>query len=207
MNFCFNVDKLKALLAGTSQAALSQDGGHRLFESGFYRGVTSGILETLQLLGASKFLAECILRDLLPADVDPYCLPNDYTMQRKTGPFKVHEHFNGYELENVVTGERHWLSDGVNCVPLNDRGDYLAPGSPGFIEAWEDQFNSDEDTTLAAYFTTVVNVIDSHSVNCFICHELVDERECVPGPDGEGEICPRCQAAGHGKDPHDNDDL
>ncbi len=35
--------------------------------------------------------------------------------------------------------------------------------------------------------------IDRHSVNCFICGELADERECCTGKGGEGSICPRCQ--------------
>lgn len=35
--------------------------------------------------------------------------------------------------------------------------------------------------------------VDRHSVNCIKCHELVDERECVPGPGGEGDICVKCQ--------------
>ena len=35
--------------------------------------------------------------------------------------------------------------------------------------------------------------VDAHSVNCAKCGELVDERECVPGPDGVGDICPKCQ--------------
>ena len=34
--------------------------------------------------------------------------------------------------------------------------------------------------------------IDSHSVNCFLCHRLFDEREGMKlSP--EGEICPKCQ--------------
>ena len=35
--------------------------------------------------------------------------------------------------------------------------------------------------------------IEKHSVNCFICHELVDERNCIHGNNGEGNICPNCQ--------------
>ena len=35
--------------------------------------------------------------------------------------------------------------------------------------------------------------IESHSVNCLNCGLLVDERDCVEGPDGEGSICQRCQ--------------
>ena len=38
--------------------------------------------------------------------------------------------------------------------------------------------------------------IDKHSINCYFCNALVDERECVQaddynGNDG-GEICPKC---------------
>jgi hypothetical protein len=39
--------------------------------------------------------------------------------------------------------------------------------------------------------------IDKHSVNCYFCNELVDERDCIPADnynnfDG-GDICPKCQ--------------
>ena len=37
--------------------------------------------------------------------------------------------------------------------------------------------------------------VDSHSVNCIRCSNLVDERECTTGEDGEGDICPVCQNA------------
>jgi hypothetical protein len=40
------------------------------------------------------------------------------------------------------------------------------------------------------------NWLDKHSVNCYFCGELVDERECIPADeynnnDG-GDICPEC---------------
>jgi len=35
--------------------------------------------------------------------------------------------------------------------------------------------------------------IDRHSVDCRVCGELVDERECINGPGGEGSVCPKCQ--------------
>jgi hypothetical protein len=35
--------------------------------------------------------------------------------------------------------------------------------------------------------------IERHSVNCIKCGALVDERECIEGPGGEGSICPVCQ--------------
>ena len=34
--------------------------------------------------------------------------------------------------------------------------------------------------------------IDRHSVNCFACGKLVDERECTPGVGFEGDICSEC---------------
>ena len=38
--------------------------------------------------------------------------------------------------------------------------------------------------------------VDKHSVNCYFCNALVDERDCLPadpfnGGDG-GDMCPRC---------------
>ena len=44
-----------------------------------------------------------------------------------------------------------------------------------------------------------MNWIEKHSINCYFCGELVDERECVPntkeygGNNDGGEICPKCQ--------------
>jgi hypothetical protein len=39
--------------------------------------------------------------------------------------------------------------------------------------------------------------IDKHSVNCYFCNSLVDERECIPADrynnDDGGDICPTCQ--------------
>ena len=41
------------------------------------------------------------------------------------------------------------------------------------------------------------NWIDNHSINCYFCGELKDERECIPANeyndnDG-GDICTECQ--------------
>ena len=43
--------------------------------------------------------------------------------------------------------------------------------------------------------------IDRHSINCYFCHALVDERECMPADpyndeDG-GNVCPDCLANLH----------
>jgi hypothetical protein len=34
--------------------------------------------------------------------------------------------------------------------------------------------------------------IERHSVTCIACGDLVDERECFEGQDGEGSVCPKC---------------
>jgi hypothetical protein len=37
--------------------------------------------------------------------------------------------------------------------------------------------------------------VKRHSVNCISCSTLVDERNCQPGLNGEGDICPACLKA------------
>ena len=36
-------------------------------------------------------------------------------------------------------------------------------------------------------------VSDRHSVNCFFCHDTVDERTTVRNLNGEGEVCQQCR--------------
>ena len=50
---------------------------------------------------------------------------------------------------------------------------------------WPDGF-LDEDGWYEDWY-------DRHSVNCSTCNALVDERNCIPGPNGEGDIGPKCQ--------------
>lgn len=38
--------------------------------------------------------------------------------------------------------------------------------------------------------------VDKHSVNCCVCNELVDERDCIPNAEEGGDICPNCQKKG-----------
>lgn len=39
--------------------------------------------------------------------------------------------------------------------------------------------------------------IDRHSVNCYYCADLIDERDCMPADkwnnNNGGDICPKCQ--------------
>jgi len=46
--------------------------------------------------------------------------------------------------------------------------------------------------------------VDRHSVNCIKCSELVDERDCIPGPGGEGDICRKCQNLRPVKESYEN---
>ncbi len=78
----------------------------------------------------------------------------------RPGRFRVDEHFNGFSLTDTETDKNHWLSDGVNCILHPDfQGDetemadmFLPPGGDLFCDLWAEQFNSEIETTLEAYF-------------------------------------------------------
>lgn len=81
------------------------------------------------------------------------------------------------------------LQDGVGVVKV----EMTVPPTEIEIEEY-DQY--EEGSFLAQVDDsrdTVPGWVDRHSVNCAKCAELVDERTCVPGPGGEGDICPKCQ--------------
>lgn len=65
--------------------------------------------------------------------------------------FRVNEHFNGFELEHIHTGRKHWLSDGVDAL-FDDADKAINPGTTGFCEKWAAFFNENESQTLEAYF-------------------------------------------------------
>lgn len=76
----------------------------------------------------------------------------------RVGQFTVCEYSAGFALCDELTGEEKWLSDGVDalrvCIDEHDIGEVtLSPGCPFFVEAWEDSFNDDADTTREAYFS------------------------------------------------------
>ena len=65
--------------------------------------------------------------------------------------FAVIEHFNGFSLRHLPSGEEHWLSDGVDVI-FDAEGNALSPGDPEMIERWTEIFNVMPSETLEAYF-------------------------------------------------------
>jgi hypothetical protein len=64
--------------------------------------------------------------------------------------FSVIEYSSFFAVRHNPSGDEHPMGDGVDTL-FNDE-DALCPGTPGFVEAWEDCLNHDEQETLAAYF-------------------------------------------------------
>lgn len=65
--------------------------------------------------------------------------------------FCVIEYSSFFAVRHNATGDEHPMGDGVDTLFDND-GTALSPGSPGFVETWEETLNSDEHSTLEAYF-------------------------------------------------------
>jgi len=87
--------------------------------------------------------------------------------QVKCGRFIVHEHFNGFSVEDSHTGQSHWMSDGVDCVHTGDSEDpfdCMPPGGELFCREWACQLNSCEQETLEAYFPETWSEEISHEL-------------------------------------------
>lgn len=65
--------------------------------------------------------------------------------------FKVEEHLSHFSVRHIRTGRTHVMGDGVDQI-LDDDSNTMTPGSPGFIQTWEDCLNQDPWETLRAYF-------------------------------------------------------
>jgi hypothetical protein len=65
--------------------------------------------------------------------------------------FTVVEHSSFFAVRHNPSGDEHPMSDGVDSL-FDEDGHALSPGTPGFIETWEEVLNADEDSTLEAYF-------------------------------------------------------
>jgi len=65
--------------------------------------------------------------------------------------FKVNEYSSGFSVTDTVTGEDHWISDGVDLLST-PTGKSVSPGSKTFVEKLERSLNVNPDETLEAYF-------------------------------------------------------
>ena len=65
--------------------------------------------------------------------------------------FEVIEYSSFFAVRHIPSGEEHPMGDGVDTI-FDEDGTALWPGTPGFIETWTEALNSDQQTTLEAYF-------------------------------------------------------
>ena len=65
--------------------------------------------------------------------------------------FTVVEYSSFFAVRHNPSGDEHPMGDGVDTL-FDDKGHALCPGTPGFVETWEEVLNTDEDSTLEAYF-------------------------------------------------------
>ena len=65
--------------------------------------------------------------------------------------FSVIEYSSFFALRHNPSGDEHPMGDGVDSL-FDEDGNALKPGTPHFVETWEQVLNADEQTTLEAYF-------------------------------------------------------
>lgn len=65
--------------------------------------------------------------------------------------FTVVECSSFFAVRHNPSGEEHPIGDGVDTL-FDPDGHALCPGTSGFVETWERVLNTDDDSTLEAYF-------------------------------------------------------
>ena len=65
--------------------------------------------------------------------------------------FSVIEYSSFFAVRHNASSDEHPMGDGVDAL-FDTEGRALSPGTPGFVEAWEEALNCDENETLEAYF-------------------------------------------------------
>lgn len=65
--------------------------------------------------------------------------------------FSVIEYSSFFAVRHNPSGDEHPMGDGVDTL-FDESDRALSPGAPGFGEASEQALNSDEQSTLEAYF-------------------------------------------------------
>lgn len=65
--------------------------------------------------------------------------------------FSVVEYSSFFAVRHLPSGDEHPMGDGVDTL-FDEDCHALYPGTPDFIETWEEALNADEQSTLEAYF-------------------------------------------------------
>lgn len=65
--------------------------------------------------------------------------------------FSVIEYSSFFAIRHIASGDEHPMGDGVDTL-FDEAGKALTPGTPGFVEIWEDVLNADTQTMMEAYF-------------------------------------------------------
>lgn len=68
--------------------------------------------------------------------------------------FSVIEYNSFFAVRHNPSGKEHPMGDGVDTL-FGEDDKALCPGTEGFIEAWEEVLNADEEETLEAYFPDI----------------------------------------------------
>lgn len=65
--------------------------------------------------------------------------------------FTVVEYSSFFAVRHNPSGDEYPMGDGVDTL-FGENGHALCPGTPGFVETWQQLLNADEQSTLEAYF-------------------------------------------------------
>lgn len=78
-------------------------------------------------------------------------------MAKPAERFNAVEYVSGFAVQDTVSGEEHWIGDGVDMLS-DKRGRMLSPGSKGFLRKLQRSLNESESETLEAYFPEVYEI-------------------------------------------------
>ena len=75
-------------------------------------------------------------------------------MTDKPKIFDVIEYQSGFAVRHLLSGEEHWMSDGVDVLFDQDEK-AISPGTEGFTDKWAESLNFNPSETMEAYFRTI----------------------------------------------------
>jgi hypothetical protein len=105
------------------------------------------IRQALRLLLTGQEAVDAAGLDLEQTDTLIELLQN---YRRSLFRFEMVEHFNGFAILDRLSGEERWVGDGVDMF-FDEDDDSIAPGSPKFVELFNQWLESDENMIIEAY--------------------------------------------------------